>query len=63
MPFTRNNYRPVRYDHGTNSYNVAGIGYPTYDGAKANQWQCDRCAAVFSVVKRLKDHKSEMHSY
>jgi hypothetical protein len=63
MPFARNNYKRAIYDHSTDSYHVAGIEYSSYKVAQSNQWQCDRCTAAFSGMKRLKDHKSEMHSY
>jgi len=64
MTFARSvNYKPVIFDPQSHRYSVAGVGFSTFREAKANQWQCDKCAASFAGFKNLKRHKAEAHSY
>ena len=44
-------------------YQVGRRFFRTYRGAKANQWECDKCNLAFSSFKELKTHKTREHSY
>ena len=59
----RINHNPVTYDHRTRQYRVGETTFGSYQDAKANQWQCDKCGTAYASFKELRSHKTESHSY
>lgn len=59
----RINHNPVTYDHRTRQYRVGETTFGSYQDAKANQWQCDKCGTAYASFKELRSHKTDSHSY
>jgi hypothetical protein len=57
------NHNPVTYDHQTKKYRVGETAFGSYQDAKANQWQCEKCQRAFASFKELRSHKTAEHSY
>ncbi len=57
------NHNPITYDHRTKMYQVGSRAFETYQDARANQWQCDKCSDAFFSFKELRLHKNMTHAY
>jgi hypothetical protein len=44
-------------------YQVGNRVFETYQDARANQWQCDKCNEAFFSFKELRSHKNKFHAY
>jgi hypothetical protein len=57
------NYNHYFYNSKTSQYESKEGAYTTYNQARANQWKCEKCHALFGSIKGLKLHKNNEHSY
>jgi transcriptional regulator NrdR family protein len=44
-------------------YKTGSELYNKYELARANQWKCEKCNERFPTFKKLRQHKSQNHSY
>ena len=64
MPKSTRNH--LDYDYNTGEYLIAGNRYQSYEEARSKQWQCDKCKKeekFFPSIKKLRQHKVDVHSY
>jgi hypothetical protein len=47
----------------TGLYESSDASYTSYVEARKYQWKCDKCYERFQSYKKLRNHKSQLHSY
>ncbi|MDW0316144.1 MAG: hypothetical protein QN716_12300, partial [Nitrososphaeraceae archaeon] len=57
------NYNPINFNNDTRMYKTGSQLYNRYEQARANQWKCEKCNNRFATFRKLRQHKSQNHSY
>jgi len=57
------NHNRVNYNNKTGRYESGTESYARYDDARENKWKCEKCLGRFATIKKLKQHKIDIHSY